>query len=171
MLTFHFSVNYCFLGPNISYYNCQPHWHPRLVMVSYYGYERVWIGLTDWRQKKNITDYRQNAKKMPTTDMTNILTDYRHGPSLSIFVFRKKSISNRYWWEETFLNLWPIRWSNGKKRISSSIGTVTLLQPISKSQKSHLQDTTDLIHFIEKIKMKKPNVAERFLFRFEKCLD
>ena len=40
-----------------------------------------------------------------------------------------------------------------------------------KSQKSHLQDTTDFIHFIEKIKMKKPNVAERFLFRFEKCLD
>ena len=44
--------------------------------------KRVWMGLTDWRQRaKNTTDYRQNEKK---------ITDYRHGPPLSIFVFRKK---------------------------------------------------------------------------------
>ena len=43
------------------------------------------MGLTDWRQTaKNVTDYRQNAKK-----------NYRlpgRGPTLSIFFFRKKSI-------------------------------------------------------------------------------
>ena len=41
------------------------------------------MGLTDWRQTvKNVTDYRQNAKK-----------DYRlpgRGPTLSIFFFQKE---------------------------------------------------------------------------------
>ena len=40
------------------------------------------MGLTDWRQTaKNVTDYRQNAKK-----------NYRlpgRGPTLSIFFFQK----------------------------------------------------------------------------------
>ena len=39
------------------------------------------------------------------------------------------------------------------------------------TEDTHLQDTIDFINFIEKIKVKKPNVAERFFFRFEKCLD
>ena len=32
---------------------------------------------------------------------------------------------------------------------------VTLLQPISKTRKSYLKDTTDFINFIEKTKVKK----------------
>ena len=39
------------------------------------------------------------------------------------------------------------------KRISSFVDS--LLQPISKSQKSYLKDTTDFINFIEKTKVKK----------------
>ena len=39
------------------------------------------------------------------------------------------------------------------ERISSFIDT--LLQPISKAQKSYLKDTTDFINFIEKTKVKK----------------
>ena len=50
------------------------------------------MGLTDYRQRaKNTTDYRQNEKnyRLPTA---KLLTDYRHGPTLSLFVFKKKSI-------------------------------------------------------------------------------
>ena len=39
------------------------------------------------------------------------------------------------------------------ERISSFVDT--LLQPISKTQKSYLKDTTDVINFIEKTKVKK----------------
>ena len=39
------------------------------------------MGLTDQRKRaKNTADYQQNEKK---------ITDYRHGPTLSTFVFRK----------------------------------------------------------------------------------
>ena len=60
------------------------------------------MGLTDYRQRaKNTTDYRQNEKnyRLPTA---KLLTDYRHGPTLSLFVFKKKSIL--YFLEVTKLN-------------------------------------------------------------------
>ena len=58
------------------------HPHPRdlvLRQIFYYSpptekeIHRVWMGLTDQRQwAKNITVYRQNGKKLPTTDRKNI---------------------------------------------------------------------------------------------------
>ena len=36
-------------------------------------HQREWMGLTEQRQRaKNVTDYRQNGKKLPTTDRKNI---------------------------------------------------------------------------------------------------
>ena len=46
------------------------------------------------------------------------------------------------------------------ERISSFVET--LVQPISKTQKSYLKDTTQFINFIEKTKVK----SEHFLFRW-----
>ena len=45
-----------------------------------------------------------------------------------------------------------------RETISSFVVTGTLLQPISKSQKSHPRAATDLINCIEKKKVEKPNV-------------
>ena len=46
------------------------------------------MGLTEQRQTaKNITDYRQNAKKKKKK-----ITDYRHGPTLSIFFFSERRV-------------------------------------------------------------------------------
>ena len=42
------------------------------------------------KRAKNTTDYRQNEKKNYSLQTEKKLTDYRHGPPLSIFVFRKK---------------------------------------------------------------------------------
>ena len=39
---------------------------------------------------EKTTDYRQNKKKITDHRQKKKLTDYRHGPPLSIFVFRKK---------------------------------------------------------------------------------
>ena len=46
-----------------------------------------------------------------------------------------------------------------RETISSFVVTGTLLQPISKSQKSHLRAATDFINCIEKKKVEKPNVS------------
>lgn len=60
---------------------------------------RVWMGLTDYRQRaKNTTDYRRKEKKLPTTDSKTI----NRLPTLSTFVFKKKSIL--YFLEVTKLN-------------------------------------------------------------------
>ena len=46
--------------------------------------------LTDQRQRaKNNTDYQQNEKKNYRLTTEKKLTDYRHGLTLSTFVFRK----------------------------------------------------------------------------------
>ena len=51
------------------------------------------MGLTDQRQTaKNITDYRQNAKKNYRLQAGKLLTDYRHGPTLSIFFQKEEYI-------------------------------------------------------------------------------
>ena len=60
---------------------------------------RVWMGLTDYGQRaKNTTDYRQKEKKLPITDSKTI----NRLPTLSTFVFKKKSIL--YFLEATKLN-------------------------------------------------------------------
>ena len=60
---------------------------------------KVWMGLTDYRQRaKNTTDYRRKEKKLPTTDSKTI----NRLPTLSTFVFKKKSIL--YFLEVTKLN-------------------------------------------------------------------
>ena len=50
------------------------------------------MGLTDYRQREtNTTDLvRHDKEKVTAYRQNEILTDYRHGPTLSIFVFRKK---------------------------------------------------------------------------------
>ena len=53
------------------------------------------------------------------------------------------------------------------ERVSSFVDTVTMLQPISKSQKSHLKDATDFINFIERQIISEK--TELFLFQSEKC--
>ena len=104
---------------------------------------RVWMGLTDYRQRaKNTTDYRQKEKKLPTTDSKTI----NRLPTLSTFVFKKKSIL--YFLEVTKLNF-----------VDTS--TCTLLQPISKSQKSDIENTTHLYILLKRQRWK----TEHFLFR------
>ena len=46
-----------------------------------------------------------------------------------------------------------------RETISSFVVRGTLLQPISKSQKSHPRAATDFINCIEKKKVEKPNVS------------
>ena len=97
---------------------------------------------------ENITDYRQNETKnyrLPTGKIQ--LIDCRHGLTLSILVLRKKSI------------LYFVSSDGLTEKISSFVVRGTLLRPISKSQKSHLNDATDFINFIEKKKVKKSNVS------------
>ena len=77
-------------------------------------------------------------KKLPTGKIQ--LIDCRHGLTLSILVLRKKSI------------LFFVSLDGLTETISSFVVTGTLLRPISKSQKSHLNDATDFINFIEKKK-------------------
>ena len=69
--------------------------------------------------------------------------DCRHGLTLSILVLRKKSI------------LFFVSLDGLTETISSFVVTGTLLRPISKSQKSHFNDATDFINFIEKKKKVK----------------
>ena len=52
-------------------------------------------------------------KKQEISCMTaKLLIDYWHGPTLSIFVFRKKGIL--YFLEVSKFKFWLVRWSNGK---------------------------------------------------------
>ena len=61
---------------------------------------RVWMGLTDYRQRaKNTTDYRRKEKKLPTTDIIDICFQKE-----AYFVFFG---SNQ-------IKFWLISWSNGK---------------------------------------------------------
>ena len=88
-------------------------------------------------------------KKLPTTDMADIIN----------ICFQKKEhfafFSTK---EATSLNLWLIRWPNGKNFLFFYTGT--LLKPIKKISKSQSRkDATDFINFIETTKVKKPNVS------------
>ena len=53
------------------------------------------MGSTDKRQRaKNTTD--KTRKKLLSTSRKKKLTDYRHGPTLSIFIFRKMRSEERF---------------------------------------------------------------------------
>ena len=60
------------------------------------------MGLTDYRQRAKNTTYTDKTKKNYRLPTAKLLTDYRHGPTLSISVFKKKSIL--YFLEVTKLN-------------------------------------------------------------------
>ena len=61
------------------------------------------------------------------------------------------------------IKLWLIRWSNGKNfRFVDTRACLSLLSN-TKSQKSYLEDITDLIHFIE---IRKRCKTQHFLFRW-----
>ena len=109
---------------------------------------RVWMGLTDYRQRaKNTTDYRQKEKKLPTTDIIDICFQKEE-----YFVFFG---SNQ-------IKFWLISWSNGKNSRFVDTSTCTLLQPISKSQKSDIENTTHLYILLKRQRWK----TEHFLFRW-----
>ena len=59
--------------------------------------------------------------------------------------------------EVTSLNLWLIRWPNGKNFLFLYRYIATANQKISKSQSR--KGATDFINFIETTKVKKPNVS------------
>ena len=104
-----------------------------------------------WLPTKWVKIYRLPTRK--------ILTDYRHGLILSILVSRKKSILHFFSRKEvTSLNLWLIKWPNGKNFLFffwyRYIATANI-----KIAKSHLKDATDFMNFIETTKVKKPNVS------------
>ena len=109
---------------------------------------RVWMGLTDYRQRaKNTTDYRQKEKKLPTTDIIDICFQKEE-----YFVFFG---SNQ-------IKFWLISWSNGKNSRFVDTSTCTLLQPISKSQKPDIENTTHLYILLKRQRWK----TEHFLFRW-----
>ena len=89
-------------------------------------------------------------KKLPTTDMADIINICFVKKEHFAFFSRKEVIS---------LNLWLIRWPNGKNFLFFFY-TSALLEPIKKISKSQSRkDATDFINFIETTKVKKPNVS------------
>ena len=107
--------------------------------------------LTDQRERaKNITDYRQNEKK---------ITDYRHGPTLLIFVFRKKSIL--YFLEVTTVTL-NFDSSDGlTERISVSLIHVHVYRyNQTQNHRSHTLRILPTLYILLKLgKGVKPNIS------------
>ena len=94
------------------------------------------------RKLEKITDYSESKiiNRLPTwTDIIDICFQKEE-----YFVFFG---SNQ-------IKFWLVRWSNGKNFRFVYTHTCILLQPISKSEKSYIEDTSDFKYFIEKAKVK-----------------